>query len=75
MLNAKEIAHRPSFAKGRTIRNPGRGGINFFRHEFFFQSHVSAGFFFNAFNLCTNFFFKAICTFCLHACTNFFSLT
>jgi hypothetical protein len=46
MLNAKEIAHRPSFAKGRTIRNPGRGGITFLRHEFFFQSHVSAGFFF-----------------------------
>ena len=47
--------------KGRTIRNPGRGGgIKFLPHDFFF-SLMSLQDFFYAFNLCNNF-FKTICT-------------
>jgi hypothetical protein len=67
-------------AKGRTIRNPGRGGYKIFAALIFF-SVLCLCRIFNAFNLCTNFFSRLFVLCCLLAqifflwrngCTNFF---
>ena len=50
-----QISNGPSLRGGQLEIPGGEGGIKFLRQDYF-QSHVSAGIFFNAFNLCTNFF-------------------
>jgi hypothetical protein len=42
--------------RGGPLEIPRGGGYKIFAARFFFQSRVSAGFFFNACNLCKNFF-------------------